>query len=117
MKNPFELGSALRFAALLALILLLVEAARHLLGDTGIYLIAVLSGMTDVDAITLSLSRSARGELDNQVATLGIYLAVLSNSLVKAALIGLIGGRKLALATVPVMLGGLLLGLLVLTAT
>lgn len=117
LKNPFELGPALRFAGLLALILLLVEAARHLLGDTGIYLIAVLSGMTDVDAITLSLSRSARGELDNQVAILGIYLAVLSNSLVKAALIGLIGGWKLALATVPVMLGGLMLGLLVLTAT
>jgi len=117
LKNPFELGPALRFAGLLALVLLLVEAARHLLGDTGIYLIAVLSGMTDVDAITLSLSRSARGELDNQVAILGIYLAVLSNSLVKAALIGLIGGWKLALATVPVMLGGLMLGLLVLTAT
>jgi len=116
LKNPFELGPALRFAALLALILLLVETGRQLLGDTGIYLIAVLSGMADVDAITLSLSRSARGELDNQVATLGIYLAVFSNSLVKAGLIGLVGGRRLALATVPVMLGGLLLGLLVLTA-
>jgi len=116
LKNPFELGPALRFAALLALILLLVETGRQLLGDTGIYLISVLSGMADVDAITLSLSRSARGELDNQVATLGIYLAVFSNSLVKAGLIGLVGGRRLALATVPVMLGGLLLGLLVLTA-
>jgi uncharacterized membrane protein (DUF4010 family) len=38
LKNPFELGPALRFAALLALILLLVEGARHWLGDVGVYL-------------------------------------------------------------------------------
>ncbi|MGG5873609.1 MgtC/SapB family protein [Pseudomonas peli] len=110
LKNPFELGPALRFAALLALILLMVEGAQHWLGDVGVYLVALLSGLADVDAITLSLARSAKGELHAQVAVQGIFLAALSNSLVKGFLVALIGGRKLALMTLPVMAAGLLAG-------
>ncbi|HYQ38523.1 MAG TPA: MgtC/SapB family protein [Pseudomonas sp.] len=112
LKNPFELGPALRFAALLAAILLLVEAGRRELGDVGVYLVSLLSGLTDVDAITLSLSRSALGELDPQVAVRGIALAVTSNSLIKAVLIAMIGGPRLALMAVPPMAAGLGLGLL-----
>lgn len=111
LKNPFEFGPAVRFALLLALILLLVEIARRELGDVGVYLVAVLSGLTDADAITLSLSRSALGELDPQVAVRGIALAVVSNSLIKGVLIAMLGGRRLALFTLPVMAGGLGLGL------
>lgn len=110
LKNPFELAPALRFALLLGVILLLVEAAQHWLGDVGVYLVALLSGLADVDAITLSLARSAHGELSNSVAVQGIFLAALSNSLVKGALIALIGGRRLALATLPVIAAGLLAG-------
>jgi len=114
LKNPFELGPALRFAGLLVLILFLVEGGRRLLGDTGVYLVASLSGLTDVDAITLSLSNSAQADLSEVVAVRGIFLAALSNSLVKAGLVLFIGGRALALLTVPVMLAGLLAGLAVL---
>lgn len=111
LKNPFELGPALRFAALLALILLLIEAARAWFGDAGVWGVAILSGLSDVDAITLSLARSAKGDMSSELAVQGIYLAALSNSLVKAALIALLGGRELALRTLPVMALGLLLGL------
>ncbi|MHA6494004.1 MgtC/SapB family protein [Pseudomonas borbori] len=114
LKNPFELGPALRFGMLLLLILFLVEAAQHWLGDAGVYLVALVSGLADVDAITLSLARSADGELSAQVAVHGIFLAALSNSLVKGLLIALIGGRQLALRTLPVMAAGLLAGLAVL---
>lgn len=114
LKNPFELGPALRFAALLALILLMVEGAQYWLGDVGVYLVALLSGLADVDAITLSLARSVHGELNAQVAVQGIFLAALSNSLTKGVLIALIGGRKLALMTLPVMVAGLLAGAAVL---
>lgn len=110
LKNPFELAPALRFAALLLLILFLVEGARRWLGDAGVYLVALVSGLADVDAITLSLARSARSDLSQQVAVHGIFLAALSNSLVKAGLIVLIGGRQLALRTLPVMFAGLLAG-------
>lgn len=111
LKNPFELAPALRFAALLALILLLIEAAREWFGHAGVWGVAILSGLSDVDAITLSLARSAKGDMTAELAVQGIYLAALSNSLVKAGLIALIGGRELALRTLPVMGLGLLLGL------
>ncbi|GAB6389630.1 MgtC/SapB family protein [Stutzerimonas marianensis] len=114
LKNPFELGPALRFAGLLVVILFLVEAGQRLLGDTGVYLVSLLSGLTDVDAITLSLSSSAHTDLSQSVAVRGIFLAALSNSLVKAGLILAIGGRALASLTLPFMLGGLLAGLVVL---
>lgn len=114
LKNPFELAPALRFAALLVLILFLIEAARAWFGDAGVYGVAILSGLSDVDAITLSLARSAHSDLAPELAVQGIYLAAFSNSLVKAGLIALIGGRELALRTVPVMLLGLLVGLLAL---
>ncbi|MBS7663263.1 MgtC/SapB family protein [Pseudomonas lalucatii] len=114
LRNPFELGPALRFAALLVAILFVVEGARRWLGDVGVYLVALLSGLADVDAITLSLARSARSELAAEVAVRGIFLATLSNSLVKGLLIALIGGRQLALYTLPVMAAGLLAGLLIL---
>ncbi|QUE74498.1 MgtC/SapB family protein [Stutzerimonas stutzeri] len=114
LKNPFELGPALRFGGLLVVILFVVEGARRLLGDTGIYLVSLLSGLTDVDAITLSLSNSARTDLSELVAVRGIFLAAFSNSLVKAGLILLIGGRALATLTLPFMFGGLLAGLAVL---
>ena len=111
LKNPFELGPALRFGALLVLILFLVEGAQRWLGDAGIYLVALLAGLSDVDAITLSLARKAQGELSSQVAVQGIFLAALSNSLVKGSLIAMIGGRRLAWLTLPVMAAGLLGGL------
>ncbi|WP_312245255.1 MgtC/SapB family protein [Stutzerimonas nitrititolerans] len=117
LKNPFKLGPALRFAALLVLILFLVEGAQHALGDTGVYLVALLSGLTDVDAITLSLASSAQTDLSNQVAVRGIFLAALSNSLAKAMLVLVIGGRQLAAMTLPFMLGGILIGLVVLLLT
>jgi uncharacterized membrane protein (DUF4010 family) len=112
LKNPFEIGPALRFGLLLTAILLLVEAGRRTLGDAGIYLVALLSGVADVDAITLSLSRAAAGELQPTVAATGITLAAVSNSVVKAALIALVGGRQLALRTLPIMAAGLALALL-----
>jgi uncharacterized membrane protein (DUF4010 family) len=111
LKNPFELGPALRFAALLVLILLLVEGARRWFGDAGIYLVSLLAGLTDVDAITLSLASKARDGLAHEVAARGIVFAALSNSLVKAMLIVLIGGRELAVRTLPIMFAGLLTGL------
>jgi len=114
LHNPFEIGPALRFALLLTVIVFLVEAGRRYLGDAGVLVIATLSGLTDVDAITLSLSKAALRELDAQTASIGIGLAVISNSLVKAGLIIMIGGKDLAIRCVPIMLGGLTAGALTL---
>ena len=88
-----------------------VSIAGERFSSRGLYLVAFLAGLTDVDAITLSLARSAKGDMAAELAVQGIYLAAFSNSLVKAGLIALIGGRELALRTLPVMGLGLLLGL------
>jgi uncharacterized membrane protein (DUF4010 family) len=55
-------------------------------GDQGIYLLALFSGLMDVDAITLSLARMAEEGTDPSVATLGIVIAVITNTIVKAGL-------------------------------
>jgi uncharacterized membrane protein (DUF4010 family) len=107
LRNPLELQSALAIAALLTALTLLVRAADHWRGSGGVYAVAALSGLADVDAIGLSLAQAVRGRADLDLATTGIVLAAAVNTAVKAALAAGIGGAALARACVP----GLLLGL------
>lgn len=102
--NPLQLKTALQFGAMLAVIMLAAAAARDLLGDTGIYLLAAGSGINDVDAITLSVANLARNGLNDVVAANAIALAAGVNTIVKGCLAVALGGR--------VMLGRVLLPLL-----
>lgn len=86
LKNPLQFFTALQFGLLLGIILLLATAMEKWYGDQGIYLLSLFSGLMDVDAITLSLSRMAKEGTDPSVATLGILIAVITNTLVKAGL-------------------------------
>lgn len=110
LKNPFEIAPALQFAAILAVVLLLAEAARQWFGDTGVYVLAAVSGLTDVDAITLSMARMARGDLAADAAVGAILLAAAVNTAVKvvlAALLGHVGmAFRLALVFGPALAGG-----------
>ncbi|MEF8792478.1 MgtC/SapB family protein [Thiohalorhabdus sp.] len=96
LKNPFELGPALQFGALLAGVMLLAEGAQAWFGDAGVYVLAAVSGITDVDAITLSLARLAQGELANEVAVGGVILAAAVNTVVKAGMVAIVGGLRMA---------------------
>lgn len=96
--NPLELTSALTFGGLLALVMLLGKALTEWFGDAGVYALAAASGIADVDAITLSLARMGSDDLTAITAVLGIVIAASVNSLVKAGMAGVIGGRKLGLA-------------------
>jgi uncharacterized membrane protein (DUF4010 family) len=84
IRNPFRLLEALRFGAIFALILLVVDFARHELGNWGILAASILAGLVDVDAITLSLSGLAARGLPIEVAAGGIAVAVLANTAAKA---------------------------------
>lgn len=95
--NPLELKSALFFGALLVLVLLLGKAAVHYYGEKGVYLLALLSGIADVDPINLTLSKMSRTDLPLDVAVLGIVIAASTNTLVKAGLAVAVGGRKMFL--------------------
>ncbi|WP_279452282.1 MgtC/SapB family protein [Aeromonas hydrophila] len=91
---------AMRLAApllLLALIGFMATLLQSKVGNSGVYLLSLVSGITDVDAITLSLSQLSHKELALEVAARGILLAGLVNSLVKGLLALGIGGRRLGL--------------------
>ncbi|SEI57781.1 Uncharacterized membrane protein, DUF4010 family [Allopseudospirillum japonicum] len=94
--NPLSLTSALMFGALLAGILLLSQGLQLWLGEAGILLVAAASGVADVDPINLSLSRMSRdGGLGLDIAVLGIVIAASVNSLLKASMAGVLGGKGL----------------------
>ena len=94
LKNPLQLGMALQFGLVLAAVLFLSEAMKEWFGSSGIYLLSVVSGLIDVDAIVLSLSRSARQDLASEVAVMGILLACLTNTLVKGVIFAVIAGVR-----------------------
>lgn len=93
-KSPLQLSMALKISLLLAVMLLLSEATKNWFGDQGIYVLSVISGLMDVDAITLSLSRSARHELAGNVAARGILLACAANTLAKGIIFAAIAGVR-----------------------
>ncbi|ALS98526.1 hypothetical protein AT746_09795 [Lacimicrobium alkaliphilum] len=95
LLNPLELKSAVFFGALLVVILLLGELMRELFGDTGIYALALVSGIADVDPINLTLSRMSLGETQASVAVTGIVLAACSNSLVKSLMAVSVAGKTM----------------------
>lgn len=111
-SSPLSLASALSFGVLLALILLLSSALKESVGDTGILILAAVSGIADVDPINLSLSGMSRDGLALNVAMLGITIAAIVNSLLKGVMAAVIGGRNLALqATLPLWIAAALGGL------
>jgi uncharacterized membrane protein (DUF4010 family) len=92
--NPTELKSALLFGAVYAVVLLIVAAAEDQAGSTGLYLAAAVSGLTDVDALTLSTSHLAlEGRLEGSQAWRLILTGILSNLVFKAVLAFTLGGR------------------------
>ncbi len=96
--NPTELKVALLFAVLYGAVLLAVAAAKHWFGDTGLFAVAVLSGLTDMDAITLSTAQlSAAGEVDPAIAGRVILTASLANIAFKTAMVWSLADRPLAL--------------------
>jgi uncharacterized membrane protein (DUF4010 family) len=95
LDNPFDLGTALKFAALIAVVMLAARLVTAFAGERGLYALAAASGLVDVDAITLSLSRLAEGEITPMVASIGIAIAAAVNSLVKIVLVFTAGPRQL----------------------
>ena len=103
VRNPLELKSALVFAALLGLLTVLAAVGVDQFGDQAFYLIALISGVVDVDAVTLAASRnSANALITPDVAGRVVLLAVAVNVIAKSVYAAVIGGRKLA---APVWLG------------
>jgi uncharacterized membrane protein (DUF4010 family) len=94
--NPAQLKTALIFGVLYAIITLAVAFAKDVYGDHGLFVISVISGLTDVDAITLSLSNTLNnGEITEILAWKLILLASLANLAFKGGLVAILGTPNL----------------------
>ncbi|BBG66407.1 hypothetical protein NNO_1704 [Hydrogenimonas sp.] len=95
-KNPLQLSEAIKFGILFGIIYGAVAFVQTRYGDIGVYIVSFFSGLTDVDAITLSLSQlSADGKLAEVAAMKGIVAASVTNSIVKLGIVFWLGGLKL----------------------
>lgn len=97
-KNPAELKPALLFGALYAIVLLAVATAKQHFGSAGVYVVAIISGLTDLDAITLSTGQLAdSNKIETRDAWQVILIAVLSNLLFKLGIVAVLGPANLTM--------------------
>jgi uncharacterized membrane protein (DUF4010 family) len=96
LRNPFSLTAAAKFALVFAAVLLLVKVTQFYFPDGGVYIVAALAGLTDVDAITLSMAEYAKANSPT-IATIAIVIAALSNTVVKCGMVAALGGPTLRL--------------------
>ena len=108
VTNPLQLRVALQMAALFQGVLMLVWAAGRYWGEGGIIGTATVLGLTDVDALTISMARRVASSVSLETAALAIAIGVLSNTALKltvALFFGSPGFRRVA--------GGTLFGMIV----
>ena len=105
--NPFRLVPAIQFGLLYGLVLIGSKGLFDWLGSTGIYAGAIVSGLADVDAITLSMAELSRGAgtVDDEVAANAIVFAAASNTVVKAAIVWVTGSPGIRKAILPGAVG------------
>jgi uncharacterized membrane protein (DUF4010 family) len=114
-KPPSSLGSAIAFGLLYAVVLLAVAAARQHFGQGALYAVAAVSGLTDLDAITLSTSRLIHsGMLTADAGWRMILVGALANLVFKSGMILAIGGAKLFRWVIPYVSAALTAGALLL---
>ena len=113
---PFDLGTALGFGAFLAVMAVLIPAVQQWLGTPGVYALAALSGVADVDATVISVSRlhSDTG-LSATTTVLALALTALTNMVTKAAIAWTTGGAALGWLVlrgyaITIVVGGAVLG-------
>ena len=96
MANPLSLMTAIKFALLYAIIAFLVKAATQLEWQAGLLPLSFVSGLTDMDAISLSMANNLRaGSVAIELAARAVIIAGVANSLLKAALAAGLGSTAL----------------------
>ena len=94
--NPTDFKPALVFGLLYALVLLGVAFAKDHFGNSGLYAVALVSGLTDMDAITLSTARlAAAGTVETASAWRAVLIAAMANFAFKFAMVATLGARAL----------------------
>jgi uncharacterized membrane protein (DUF4010 family) len=109
-RNPFSLTAAAKFAAFFAVVLIAVKIAEQHFSPSSLYGLAAISGLADVDAITLSMSEFAQSG-EARIAVIAIVIAALANTIVKCGIAVVLAGfsfaKPLLIATAATLLVGL----------
>jgi uncharacterized membrane protein (DUF4010 family) len=96
IANPLKLSTAIKFGLLFAFVLIVVEYSQSFLGSSGVYLASFITGLTDVDAITLSVTRLTQStQLSSDVAGIAVIIAALMNTVSKGAISYFSGTQEL----------------------
>lgn len=113
IKTPFAIKPALKFAAFFLGVLFLQHFARIYTGNSGLYAVSIISGLADVDAITLSTARmAANGDISMDVAVNAIVIAAMANTIMKVVYAFAMGdrefGKLVAIASTTMILAGII---------
>jgi uncharacterized membrane protein (DUF4010 family) len=84
ISNPLQLGTALKFTAFIAAVTLATKTLGNMAGGAGAYVVAAISGVADVDALTISMARL--GGVVVETAVFAILIAVSVNTIVKVGM-------------------------------
>jgi len=93
-KNPLELIESLKYGIIFGLIFAGVKVGHQYFGDSGTLIVSFIAGITDVDAITISLSKYALNGLDINIAIWGILIATFTNQIAKLSYSYFVGSRE-----------------------
>jgi uncharacterized membrane protein (DUF4010 family) len=104
-KNPLELRAAFLFAAVFLAILVVTHLVITYLGRAGVYTLAALMGVTDVDPFIMGMTQSAGGVTTLNVASAAILIAAASNNLVKGIYAYSLSDRKTGVESLCLMAG------------
>ena len=115
--NPLDLPGAVAFGALLACIMVLAQASRSAFGPLGLYVLSGISGLVDVDAISLSVAEDAQRSLGVDIAAISLVIAACVNTAVKAGFTIAVAPARIARRVGPVLVGMILVGILALAVT
>ena len=97
IENPLDFLAVLKFGAFLAVVMVLSRVASLFAGRVGVFALAAVSGVADVDPIALSMARHGADEIGMSAAAVAVLVALVSNTLSKTAMAAMIGGAGMGL--------------------
>lgn len=96
--NPLQLGAALQMVVAFQVVLVLLDVIGRWFGETGLLASAMVLGLSDVDALTASMTQKVAGGLDVSTGALAIVVGILSNSVTKLGIVAVVGRGRFRLA-------------------
>jgi len=111
-RNPLEIRSALIFAVLFLAMMIITRLVLQNLGSSGVYLLSILTGVTDVDPFILSLTQSAGASTPTLTAICGILIAAASNNVTKGVYAFMFAERPVGIQSFFLLLGLAVVGAL-----